>query len=429
MRYRSLLVVALFSVGCASDDIPEAPASAENNVENLVDQDGDVEADAAGLPDDGPDLARDEDDSRLREVLSALENDFDGVMLEVSNADGWPLALADGHLFVTRDASLTHVAGDHDDWNGTPLEQASGFAWVLLQVDPGNRYKFTDLGERWVPDPWSRAYEFDEFGKMSMTPSPEAHLERFFQVGDEEIGPRTVRVWVPAENTTRVVYVHDGQNLFDPGAIHGGWRLQTAAQPGMMMVGIDNTDARMSEYTHVADDIGSGPVGGRGDAYADYVQNTVRGLIDTHYGEPEKIAVMGSSLGGLVSLHMGDRYPQEFDFVISLSGTLGWGKIGASNQTIIERYVSAGYRAGLPLYIYSGGNADACVDTDGDGIEDDGSGTSDNYCENLQFFESMQDAGYTVDQNLWHYWQPDAGHNEAAWADHVARPLQIFAGF
>ena len=46
----------------------------------------------------------------------------------------------------------------------------------------------------------------------------------------------------------------------DPGAPWGGWRLQDAAPPGVLIVGIDNTPARFDEYTHVPDDLGGGPI-------------------------------------------------------------------------------------------------------------------------------------------------------------------------
>jgi hypothetical protein len=91
--------------------------------------------------------------------------------------------------------------------------------------------------------------------------------------------PRTVRVLVPAVTPTHVLYAHDGQNLFDPDAPSSvAGRSIRARRASMMIVGIDNTAARMSDYTHVADDYGSGLVGGDADEYAELVETVVRPL-------------------------------------------------------------------------------------------------------------------------------------------------------
>ncbi|MEZ4459093.1 MAG: hypothetical protein R3E66_05070 [bacterium] len=49
------------------------------------------------------------------------------------------------------------MAGDFDGFGGTPMEQAKGFHYVVLNVDPDTKYKFTN-GTDFVPDPWSRQY-------------------------------------------------------------------------------------------------------------------------------------------------------------------------------------------------------------------------------------------------------------------------------
>ncbi len=364
--------------------------------------------------------------SELDRLLQALRNNTAQALQEQSAAGGWPAPVEDGYLFVTTAPNLDMVAGEHDNWEGTDLQLDDGFRWIVLNVLPGNRYKFTNLTD-WLADPWSRAYEWDQFGEMSMVPPTDAHLERFFEVGAGSIEPRTVRVWVPAQPVTHVLYVQDGQNLFNPNAFFGGWRLDQSAPPEMLIVGIDNAAARMDEYTHVTDEIGGNTVGGLGDEYAEYVENTVRELVRTHYGEPELVGVMGSSLGGLISFHIADRYPMSYDFAASLSGTMGWGSIGAGvqNETMLDRYMSAGHRNTV-LYLDSGGNG-PCEDSDGDGMMDDDPNAADNYCENIQFRDLLYGLGYTDGVDIWHWWESGAPHNEAAWADRVWRPLGVFA--
>ncbi|MFO0586579.1 MAG: alpha/beta hydrolase-fold protein [Polyangiaceae bacterium] len=363
------------------------------------------------------------------DLLKQLRSDLQGTLLAVSNEGGWPAHVVEGYLFVNTDPSLDHFAGDHDSWAGTPLIQDQGFSYVVLDVAAGDHYKFTNFTD-WVADPWARSYTYDNNGEMSLVEPSFVHLDRYFQVKDATLGPRTVRVWVPEGTATHVLYTHDGQNLFDPSAFFGGWKIQDSVPPAMMVVGIDNTPARMDEYTHVKDVIDAGgPIGGLGDAYADLLQNTVRPLIKKHYGtEPAKVGTMGSSLGGLISFHIADKLPGQFVFAASLSGTMGWGSIGATthNETMIERYQKHGHQ-GTALYLDSGGDGGACGDTDNDGIEDD-IDEGDNYCENAQMLNVLKGLGYAEGSDLVYVWSPGAQHNEAEWASRVSVPMQFFAG-
>jgi pimeloyl-ACP methyl ester carboxylesterase len=202
----------------------------------------------------------------------------------------------------------------------------------------------------------------------------------------------------------------------------------------VLIVGIDNTPARIDEYTHVPDQIDdSGQwYGGEGDAYADFLQDTVRPLVQGRYGEPGPIGVMGSSLGGLISFHVADRYPGEYAFAASLSGTMGWGSIGPGvhNETMIARY-AAHTRPVAVLYLDSGGGpGSGCVDADADGTEDDAPDAGDNYCENAQMLGALTGAqgAYTEGSDLFYSWVQGAQHNEVAWAARVGEPLGIFAG-
>ncbi|RLB58036.1 MAG: hypothetical protein DRI90_17240, partial [Deltaproteobacteria bacterium] len=331
----------------------------------------------------------------LDALLNGLRNDLQGTLQSQSDGDGWPAPVEGGHLFVSTDGNLAQLAGDHDNWQGTAMTPDQAFWWLVLSVLPGSHYKLTD-GNTFSADPWSRAYEHDNNGVMSMLAPTSAHLERFHHVGDSSNADRTVRVWVPAAPPTHLLYVHDGQNLFDPEAMWGGWQLDQTVPPAMMLVGIDNTSARMDEYTHVTDDIG-GIIGGAGDAYADFVQTTVRPLVASRYGEPGRVGVMGSSLGGLISFHIADRHPGAYDFAASMSGTMGWGSIGLTggmqNETMIERYAAHGHGT-TALYVDSGGSG-SCVDSDENGIEDDAPDGSDNYYENKQLENMLLSLGYT----------------------------------
>lgn len=367
----------------------------------------------------------------LDELLDDLRADLDGALLAQSRAEGWPAPVVNGeqgagHLFVSTNPSLTLLAGDHDGWTGTAMQTDQGFRWLWLEVDPGHAYKLTD-GAVFEADPWARAYLYDDFGELSLVAPAVAHLERHFEVSGAGLLPRFVRVWVPQEPATHLLYAHDGQNLFDPGAIFGGWKLDESLPPAMMVVAIDNTPDRMAEYTHVPDDLGGGALGGKADDHAQMLETVVRPLVAQHYGEPATLGVMGSSLGGLVSLYVASQNPLDYTFAASLSGTMGWGSIGngVTNTTMIDLWASLGHQP-TALYVDSGGGG-TCVDADQDGIEDDGN-DSDNYCVNKQLEATLLSVGYQADLDFWHWHEPGAPHNEVAWSQRVWRPLSIFAG-
>lgn len=363
----------------------------------------------------------------LEDLLARLRADLDGTLREEADEEGWPVPIPGGRVVVSTDPELDQVAGDFDEWMGTQLLQDDGFAYFVLPFDEGDRYKLKG-GDVFVADPWARSYEYDENGEITfVTPPAEAHLERWPIVEGAGLAPRTVRVWVPAEAATHVLYVHDGQNLFDPEAFFGGWRLQESAPPAMLLVGIDNTVDRMDEYTHVEDDIGGGDLlGGQGDAYAELVREVVRPLVDGRYGEPPVVGTMGSSLGGLISLHLALQDSGDYAFAASLSGTLGWGSIGAANETMIERYAAAGLQP-FAIYLDSGGGGITCEDADADGTDDDDPDAADNYCETIQMRDVLIAEGWEEDVDLFHWYEPDAEHDEAAWAARVFRPLDLFA--
>lgn len=201
-------------------------------------------------------------------------------------------------------------------------------------------------GELFLADPLARRYGWDRFGEFSLIDADpgQSHHERWptFSEAVEPLQPRTVRVYVPAAanaaEDVAVLVMQDGQKMFSPEANIGGWQASQTAElmiaqgeiDPVLIVAIDNTPARFEEYTHVADDIGGGPIGGQADDYADFVVEGVLPFIADRYPTrvgPENTAVLGSSLGGLVSLHLAHRHPEVFGSVGSMSGTLGWGTI------------------------------------------------------------------------------------------------------
>merc|ERR1712185_153309 len=99
----------------------------------------------------------------------------------------------------------------------------------------------------------------------------------------------------------------------------------------------------MDEYTPFEDVIDGETVGGSASAYAELVRD-VRVAMEARYGIANRTALLGSSLGGLVSFAIADLQPGEWDAALSLSGTMGWGSIGQDGPTILDAYAEAGYR-------------------------------------------------------------------------------------
>ncbi len=134
------------------------------------------------------------------------------------------------------------------------------------------------------------------------------------------IPSRRVRVQLPRgydENTAKrypVIYFHDGQNVFDPGGTFGSWSADATITRDiaagllreMIVVAVDNTDARMNEYRPPGDNYQG--ANGLGDRYRDFLVNNVKPWVDANFRTSprrEDHAIVGSSLGGLITHYIG----------------------------------------------------------------------------------------------------------------------------
>jgi predicted alpha/beta superfamily hydrolase len=140
---------------------------------------------------------------------------------------------------------------------------------------------------------------------------------------------RDLYVYVPAVSVPvgtgySVIYMQDGQNLFDPAmSFAGTWgvdeALRWASRRGLdaIVVGIPNMgEARLAEYN---------PFGKAGDRYLDFVIHTVKPLVDAQFPTlPDRghTGIAGSSMGGLISLYALFRYSESFGFAAALSPSL-----------------------------------------------------------------------------------------------------------
>jgi predicted alpha/beta superfamily hydrolase len=165
--------------------------------------------------------------------------------------------------------------------------------------------------------------------------------------------PRDVLVYLPPgydESDARypVLYLQDGQNLFDPATAFAGneWRADLIADEEircgrvepLLLVGLYNTGVRrISEYTPTRDP--RTRKGGKAERYAQMLARELKPFIDTTYRTRKSAndaGVGGSSLGALVSLVAGLRYPRVFGKLALMSPSVWWDQL--SILSLIEAW-------------------------------------------------------------------------------------------
>jgi len=243
---------------------------------------------------------------------------------------------------------------------------------------------------------------------------------------------RTVLVYLPPsyydEPTKRypVLYLQDGNNVFDTGTAFMGvaWNIEYAIERlaaasairECMAVGVFNTMGRMAEYTPSWDRRFEG---GQAERYAEFLASTVKPFVDRVYRTlpgPTDTAVMGSSLGGLVSFWIGWHYPRVFSMVGAVSTSVWWDARSILRDVDGAPPGTQGLRIWLDVGTYEGGS-----DRDGDGVTDMVSDSRD-------LRDRLLDRGFRLHRDLEYFEDAGAGHNEAAWRDRVERPLLFFFG-
>ena len=238
---------------------------------------------------------------------------------------------------------------------------------------------------------------------------------------------RKITVYLPptyAENPTArfpVLYMHDGQNLFDAGRAFGGseWRvdetLDAAAESGaireVIVVGVDNTSDRMNEYTPSRD--ASEGFGGKGDAYVALLANELKPRIDrdlrTLSGR-EATSILGSSLGGLISVHAGVKRPEVFGRIGAMSPSTWW-----NDAAIVDAVGTLSSASVRPLLVY--------VDS-GDG----GNGRGDDVVNTRALATAFRGVGFVDGVSLKYVVEPGGQHSESYWAGRLPAALAFLVG-
>jgi enterochelin esterase-like enzyme len=212
-----------------------------------------------------------------------------------------------------------------------------------------------------------------------------------------------------------VLYLHDGQNLFDgatsfvPGMDwHVGqttdqWIAEGRVDP-LIIIGIYNAGKqRLGEYTPTRS---ARLGGGRANRYAKFLLEEVQPVVKRTYrvlDGAENTGIGGSSLGGLASLYIGLREPQIFGRIAALSPSVWW------NGRVILRFALAAPVQPLPRIWLDAGTREGARTVDD--VE--------------RFRDVLLRNGWQLGRDL-HYECIEGGeHNEAAWAQRVGPFLQF----
>jgi predicted alpha/beta superfamily hydrolase len=234
---------------------------------------------------------------------------------------------------------------------------------------------------------------------------------------------RAVYVYLPptaVENPLArfpVVYMHDGQNLFDPAAAFAGvtWQVADAMDLGAeagtiaeaIVVGPNNAGAaRIAEYTPVPD---PGYGGGDGDKYLSMLITELKPLVDSSLPTlpaREHTVMIGSSLGGLISAYTGVSHPDVFGSVGVMSPSVWW-----DSSWIVGQVDTTHTSPDRPLKVY--------VDC---GTVNDGEPDTTTL---VQHYRAL---GYVDGVDLLYVVQQGADHSEMYWAQRLPAALEFLLG-
>lgn len=207
-----------------------------------------------------------------------------------------------------------------------------------------------------------------------------------------------------------MLYLQDGQNLFDPATAFGGqdWAAHTTADAliaegaiePIIMVGIANAgEFRIDEYTPSKDRAAGG--GGKAWRYGRMLVEDLKTFIDGEYptlADTGNTGLGGSSLGGLVSLYVGLYHGDTFGKLAILSPSAWWG-----NRSIVDTVLATQPNPKPRIWLDIGTN-------EGDKPE--------RILEDVRLVrDALVEKGWREGADLNYMEIEGAAHNETAWRD------------
>jgi enterochelin esterase-like enzyme len=285
-------------------------------------------------------------------------------------------------MFVT--AAPIGVAGDWNGWQPTVTTAAfctTSTVLAVTDVATGfHTYKLVD-GATWSLDPMNPAFAYDDFtgnpdhaNSVLDTPdSGKGHLVHLDQACSTALGNcRDVYAYLPPaydadEKTYPVLMMHDGQNLWDNHTCcfgHTGWEINVTLDAEIaagkvkpiVVIGAASTENRNNEY-------------GLDDATTASFEQFQIGELQPHAlaqvrWDGGKLAIAGSSLGGLMAMELALRHPDIYNAAASLSGAFWPGM--DTHDALRDHFATIGKQP-LAMYLDSGGaladDSDGAADT------------------------------------------------------------------
>ncbi len=253
-------------------------------------------------------------------------------------------------------------------------------------------------------------------GRMAYVPGflPKIQvIPESFQVPDS-IKTRRIAALLPynynsSERRYPVLYLQDGQNLFDDHAPFGNWgvdkQLAVLAEKGLgdvIVIAIDHAaEARIVEFTpSYPTRLGTG----EGEKYARFLAETLKPFVDAHFRtlpEREHTGIGGSSMGGLVSIYAGLMFPEVYSKLMIFSPSL-WvaPNIHAHSGNLRKPYATK-------IYLYGGGAESAGMAPSLKRIK-----------------ETLEQQGQGSKMNVRLVIDPKGKHNEARWGKEFPRAIR-----
>lgn len=342
-----------------------------------------------------------------------------------------------------------YITGNHKvlgNWqpNGLPLERRNDGAWQAHITVPKNtrlEYKVTrgswdseasneqghaldnfhitvkkDLMRKLVIPHWKdSAAKAQEEKIASSKPEERITGNVKFHHAPEMMGlkARDIIVWLPPGYETDtdkhypVLYMHDGQNIFDPYTAYGGvdWQADETATKlieekrmrEIIIVGINNTHDRLDEYSYSP----------KGRSYRNFIIKELKPFIDSHYRtlpEREHTATAGASMGGLVSFLMLWYHSDIFGLAGCFSPSFIYGK----NAAI--KHIRNSKRPRQPIKFMMD-----CGGIGGERLLHKG-------CKRVK--RILRNKGIKRDLDFEFHFYPEGNHTETAWGDRLWRHFE-----
>lgn len=232
------------------------------------------------------------------------------------------------------------------------------------------------------------------------------HLKRLSAIASPQLhNKRDILVYLPpsyahSQKHYPVIYMQDGQNLFDRATSFLGeeWQvdenMEHLSHEGIeaIVVGIYHSGGgRMAEFN---------PFGGKGDLYLDFIVDTLKPLIDRDFRTETarwQTGIMGSSLGGLISLYAYFRRPDVFGWTGAMSPAFWVGR-GAIYRYVAERPLIPG-----KIYLDNGSRENSAK----------------------MMYDLLKEKGYRRKKEVLHVVEKGAKHTESAWARRFPNALRF----